>query len=163
MPTEAAGSGTAPRFRARFALVLLLPVAVAAAGAERVYRWTDSDGRVHFSDRPGAADAEPLEVDPVAPVGAVDPGRRRRTERLLEVLELERAEREAARVEAEREAADRARRCAAAEKEYERVTTARYLYAEDAAGERVILDAPARRAYETEAAQAVKKWCSSDR
>lgn len=163
MPTEAVGSDTAPGARARVALVLLLPVVTAAAGAERVYRWTDADGRIHFSDRPGAADAETVEIDPVAPVGAVDPGRRRRTERLLEVLELERAERDAARAEAERKATDRAKRCAAAEQEYERVATARYLYSEDDTGERVILDAPARRAYEAEAAKAVKKWCSSDR
>ena len=162
MSTDAIGPGTAPRTRALVVLALVFAT-VATAGAEQVYRWTDSDGRVHFSDRPGATDAEAVEVTPAAPAGTVDPGRRGRTERLLEVLELERAERDAARAQAQRKAADKARRCAAAEKEYERVTTARYLYSEDAAGERVILDRQARRAYEAEAAESVKKWCSSER
>lgn len=42
-----------------FSLLALLCV---SAGAQ-VYQWTDSDGKVHFSDRPGP-DAKPVELRP---------------------------------------------------------------------------------------------------
>ena len=44
-------------------LIALLSLLWATAHAQ-VYQWTDADGKVHFSDRPGP-DAQPIEVTPV--------------------------------------------------------------------------------------------------
>jgi len=48
-----------------FAILALLFVSADA----QVYQWTDPDGKVHFSDRPGP-DAEPVEVKPVQTISA---------------------------------------------------------------------------------------------
>lgn len=63
-----------------FLLLLGLAVAVPAAAGE-IYQWTDSQGRVHFGDRPpGTGDGQALEVQPnvmeaVAPAPAAAPRR----------------------------------------------------------------------------------------
>lgn len=48
----------------RNAPLLLLLAACAGASAAEVYRWTDEDGTVHYSDRP-LPDTEPEVVDPL--------------------------------------------------------------------------------------------------
>jgi len=64
------------------------------AGSAEVYRWTDEQGQVHFSQRPPPAGAEPLDLSDTAPVNSYgDSGlqqRRARERRLLESYEYER-------------------------------------------------------------------------
>ena len=79
------------------ALVIALLCEVPVAGAE-VYRWTDADGRVHFTDRK-PEEARANEVKAIAlPADAVqqDPAlqqQRERGRKLLEVWDTEREQR----------------------------------------------------------------------
>ena len=54
---------------AKLCLAALVASTVVLPAAAGVYRWTDADGVVHYSDRPGVADAQRLEATPgrVAP------------------------------------------------------------------------------------------------
>ena len=44
-------------------MILLFSLLAGAANAE-VYRWTDKDGNIHFSDKPQAEDAKQVKINP---------------------------------------------------------------------------------------------------
>jgi hypothetical protein len=58
--------------RMRRAYLFLILAAQSACTAAQVYRWVDSDGRTHYSDRP-APDAEALRIDGTERPNAPDP------------------------------------------------------------------------------------------
>lgn len=75
----------------RLALILLLlPLAALAGG----YRWTDENGKVHFSDKPppDAEAAEEIEIQGPKPIGQGESVHRTRRE--LDKLQEEREKRE---------------------------------------------------------------------
>ena len=51
-------------------LTLVLVLAATAASAGQVYKWTDSSGKVHFSDKPVAGESQKVEPK----IGTVPPG-----------------------------------------------------------------------------------------
>lgn len=51
--------------------LLLLPLTVAAAG-EKIYRTVDEDGNVVYTDQPPSDDAEPVKLDPITTVPAIE-------------------------------------------------------------------------------------------
>lgn len=55
------------------ALLLLLVLLPALAGAEEIYRTTDDEGNPLFTDDPPSDDAEPVKLDPITTVPAADP------------------------------------------------------------------------------------------
>ncbi len=143
-------------------ILAALWIAGGSARAEGIYRWTDSSGEVHFSDRPPGAGARAIPApDAPAPV-TDDPDRawhEERTRRLLRAFREERAEREAAAARARRTAEVRRRNCGIARDRLRTYRTASYLYTIDAQGKREVLsDAGRTRALE-EARRAVRRWC----
>lgn len=95
------------------AWLTLLFVVLAGTAMAETWRWTDPDGRVHFSDTPPpeGMDAETVELH--APDGAkVDEEVRRRQERALEILDAEaEARRRRRQEEARRREAEQQQRC----------------------------------------------------
>ena len=96
--------------------VLALMLLSTAESAE-VYRWTDDNGQVHFSQRPPAQEAQRLQLPesgPGQPAADADLMRRRERERrLLESYEHERTQkrtRQARELNARQEAAERCSR-----------------------------------------------------
>lgn len=62
--------------------LLLLPLSIAAAeDGKKIYRTVDEDGNVVFTDRPPSEDAEPVELDPLTTVPAIETGTRPADER----------------------------------------------------------------------------------
>jgi hypothetical protein len=55
------------------ALLLLLVLLPALAGAEEIYRTTDDQGNPLFTDDPPSDDAEPVKLDPITTVPAAEP------------------------------------------------------------------------------------------
>jgi hypothetical protein len=53
-----------PSIATRLICLFLLAAATGGAQAEKMYRWTDAQGKVHFSDRPQVNSAKPIEVKP---------------------------------------------------------------------------------------------------
>jgi hypothetical protein len=111
----------------------------ATARAE-VYRWTDKEGRVHFTDRKPDAPTRGVEtVDvptatPVPDAGQQD--QRERGRKLLQVWEAERVAREKSAAETAREHAERGDRCAWVVREVARMGRARVLYRQGEDGSR---------------------------
>lgn len=98
--------------------LLLAVVGVPAAAADGIYRWVDELGRVHFGARPGADNAQRLDIDTAPPATKPDPVVSRRQEnqrRLLDDFTRERELRQAE--EAERAARERERAALCAELE----------------------------------------------
>ena len=75
-------------------LLLALP-----AGAAEVYRWTDQNGQVHFSQRPPPGESQRMDLPEGDPGGATGDAelmqRRDRERRLLEDYDYERAQKKA--------------------------------------------------------------------
>lgn len=58
----------------QLACVLLLAFAAGTAGAGKVYRWVDAQGKVHYSDRPDGGKAVEVRPGVTSTVPAAKPG-----------------------------------------------------------------------------------------
>ncbi len=129
------------------ALLLLVVIAAAAqspALPSEIYQWVDTDGHVHYGDRPAGIQAEKRNDIVSRPTDAEAVSRRRAAIREQQAnyeqareLAAEAAE-EAADLEAENDR--RRQQCEQHQARLERYLQSRRLYREDAAGERVYLD-----------------------
>lgn len=150
------------RFRSaliRAASALLLLTAADNGAAADVFKWVDEQGNVHFGDRPQGSDAQALTVRPAAVPASGGRARHERTERLLESLKSEREERRDAYAAAERDKAERKRKCAVARAELNRRETSAHLFYRDAEGNKRIIEGEEYDAAIAEAREAVDHWC----
>ena len=132
--------------------------------ADGVYRWRDSSGQVHYSDRPGAPGAVPVAPLRVSPPVSNDPDRAHheiQTRRLLRAFEEERAEERTKAEHKRRTAEERKRNCGIARDRLQGYRTARYLYRINSDGQRVILSDAGRTRALDDARLAVRQWCAT--
>ena len=125
-------------------LVLASLLMALQVGAAQVYRWTDQNGQVHFSQRPPPGAAQRMDLPESEPRGA--PGdtelmqqRRERERRLLEDYDYERAQKKARQA---REASARqkaAEQCGKLQDYWRRLTFPGPLYVTRDDGEREYL------------------------
>jgi hypothetical protein len=128
--------------------------------AGSVYKWTDARGRVHYSDRPADADSGSVKIRPAPqpPLAAVQE-RRIRQQKLLRAFDEEREIDRQKAAKAREDKRLRADNCASARQTLEAYRDARYLYDEDADGERRILSHAERTQATEKMRQAVEYWC----
>jgi hypothetical protein len=131
----------------------------ADATAADVYKWVDEDGKVHFGDKPQAAGAEAIEVNPSAPAATGARQRHERTQRVLDAMTSERKDREQARQASREEAAERKRKCGVARAELHRRETSNHLFYRDEEGNKRIIGGEEYEAAIQEARDAVTEWC----
>jgi hypothetical protein len=130
--------------RSAFTLACLLLLASAAAKAD-VYRWVDSSGRVHYSDRwvPGSELVKITRpaASPTATATRLEGerGRLRASDQRIQEQQAQVATTNAVRQDV---AAKRAEQCKAAREHYEKTVTYRRLYKTGANGEREYLSDP---------------------
>ncbi len=108
-------------------LLALLPLFYGASAGAEIYKWIDEDGNTVYGDRP-APKAERLKT-PNTPRAAT--GNRQRLERqqkLLDVIQAERAEKTARQQKERADLAERKRQCAEVKKELNRIENARFIY-----------------------------------
>jgi len=129
-----------------------------AVNAE-VYKWTDKDGRIHYGDRPTAADAETIEVKPAPQPDTGIEERREKQRKLLELINEEREEDKQKQVAIEREKKERQINCENVKKYYEQLKTAGGLFKEGEDGNRVVLTDEERVSAETQAMENMEYWC----
>ena len=128
------------------------------AGA--IYKWTDAQGRVHYSDRPADADSGTLKIRPAPQPPQADMRERQtRQQKLLRAFEEERDLDRQKAAKAREEKRIRADNCASARQNLEAYRNARYLYDEDDSGERRILSHAERDQATEKMRQAVEYWC----
>lgn len=115
----------------RVLLCLLLLPGLAAA---EIYRWTDANGQVHFSQRPAAAGAEKVEVKPQ--VVERDQLTREREERANRFYDARREEQAQASVNAAEQQAKRAEECRELRNKLASIPEGRSYYRAEADGQR---------------------------
>ena len=146
--------------RSELLAVLVLWLASAGASAE-VYKWIDSQGKVHYGDRRPAEGtrADTLELRPAPTRDAELAERAFMRQRLLDAFEAEREEE--AQSEAQVRAAKREleMRCARLESQLTRFERASIVYTEDERGERKYMSDGERREALADARDWIAEHC----
>jgi hypothetical protein len=114
----------------------VLMLALPAVAFSQVYRWVDSQGRVHFSDKaPPDQKVDTVALPEVEATPSADvlpeADALERQRRLVQVLEEERLERERLKAEAKAEAEKKAAYCERFKNRLERMESASLLYSEN--------------------------------
>jgi hypothetical protein len=115
-------------------VTLLLP---ALASAE-IYRWTDAQGRVHFSEKPGGNGAEQVEVKPQ--VVERDEATRQREQRTQQYFEARRDEKAQAQARSTAAHAQRNKECRELRDNLAQIQRGGRYFVTDANGERSYID-----------------------
>lgn len=131
-----------------------------------IYKWTDEQGRVHFSDKPPGKDALQYQLrKPVSPDSSSSPGslseaeRRAKQRKLMESLEADRFEKEQAAAKQKQQQAVRARNCQYARAELRASRDANLIYDYDSKGNKIYLSEAQKQKYLNSKYAAVRKWC----
>ena len=140
--------------------VMTLMLIMAAPVFAEVYKCTDKNGRIQYTDTPCGESATTFRKPTAPATPAASPDKRmQKTQRLLDAMQAERNEEKRLAAEAKAEKEKRKRNCGIARDRYQSLTTASRLYDLDEEGNRVILNDPQRAQAEARAKADVERWC----
>lgn len=131
-----------------------------------IYKWTDEEGGMHFSDKPPGKDAPQYQLrKPVSPENPSSPRalseaeRRAKQRKLMESLEADRLEKEQAVAKQKQQQAISARNCQYARAELRASKDANLIYDYDSKGNKIYLREVQKQNYLKSKYAAVRKWC----
>ena len=127
-----------------------------------VYKWTDSNGQVHYGDRPEQpAGAEELKVEtgPASGFALDDEERDEKRQRLLDAMQEDRLEKEELREKNRAEKEQRQRKCMVLKDRLRRAESASAMYKLDKDGNRVFYSSDQRKKSETRLQEQIRKTC----
>jgi hypothetical protein len=154
------GSGRAGvNMRINFLALFMLALPASA----EVYKWTDSDGQVHYGDTPLAGGkAEELKVDADSASGFAldDDARNEKRQRLLDAMQEDRLEKEAQREKNRVEKERRQHNCVVLKDRLRRAERASAMYKLDKDGNRVFYSDDQRKNSENRLREQIKKTCN---
>ena len=141
-------------------LFLVLPVQA------EVYKWTDEQGRVHFSDKPPSKDVPEYQLRTPASAESTssqesltDAERRARQKKLSDSLEADRRDKEQAEAKRKDQQAKREHNCMVARKQLSATKKYNKIFEYDQQGNRVYYDDAKKQQYLESKRAAVRKWC----
>ena len=144
------------------AATLTLAVSSVAMAGD-IYKWVDEDGNVHYGDKPAGAQPERMAIQSKP----TDPSRiaaqaQARNEARTEAREAEAAAAAAgpSAEELQAQAEERRKACEKSRADMQRMVTARRLYREDDAGERVYLDDAEMQASRQRVEDQISEYCN---
>tara|TARA_R110000782_G_scaffold118460_11_gene209044 strand:- start:1583 stop:2050 length:468 start_codon:yes stop_codon:yes gene_type:complete len=146
-------------------IVALALIVSGGAFANEIYKYTDADGNVHYTDRPsGDSNEERLQVsynrtDKAAVQERVQTRLDSQAKREEARSEAQQAQQTAAEERAAAE--EKAAKCADYRQKMKAMLEARRVYREDESGERVYLDDVARAEARTKAEELIKEHCDT--
>jgi len=143
-------------------LNLLIIIAMFASGtvqATEVYKWTDDQGNVFYSDRAPRSGAKKVKVKTDFTLDEEAASRRDRAGDLLRAYDEERGINQTATTKEAKKQADLKKQCAEAKKLVENYKNSTYLYTKGRDGARKILSDEERKTAEGKAASDVAKLC----
>lgn len=148
-----------PQITVKF-LVFCLVLVYSSVNAG-VYRWTDNNGNVHYSDQPvEQSQATELDIDTESRAGITNSaGNNRERDLVLEEIEEERQARKKSREEKRLAKKQKQKRCARAKDDLRRYQTASAVYKLDKKGERVFYSKEERASREKKFRQLINKHC----
>ncbi|MFK8067135.1 MAG: DUF4124 domain-containing protein [Gammaproteobacteria bacterium] len=141
-----------------FTSILLLLVSNILCSGE-IYKWTDSDGNIHYSDHPQNT-AKKIKVQQQHKSHKENLASSQKRDRFLEVYKEDRQEKSSKKASARAEKIAQKEKCSEAKKSFQQYQTAGYLYKLDKEGERVILDDKEHAIAVKSAEHAVEQYCS---
>jgi len=144
------------------ALIAAVGLFSSTLGYAEIYKWTDENGKIHFSDTPVDNKAKKLDIKitPSAPVSAkTRDERKQRADQYLRARQEEREEQNKKQKEKKRLAKLRKEKCGEAKHEYREITEAGTVYYKKKDGTRDYLEPERRKKEELRAKAEVKKWC----
>lgn len=145
--------------RFRFALMLLM--VVMPLQAEKIYKWVDDKGQVHYGDAPRGTPQTGVKTEPASTttdttiVNDVQQDQRK----LSRSLEEDRRAREEEKAKKQTQAADRQQRCHRARDLIKRYEASSQLYDLDASGNRQVLSDEQRKTAEEKLRKDIEKNC----
>jgi predicted RNA polymerase sigma factor len=142
---------------------LILSVALAsAASANEIYKWTDEDGNVHYTDKPVDQTSERLDIASSSTNNeAVRAQTQARLDRQSEAAEAAaNAPKGPTAEELRAEARERSDKCATYQARLTKFTQSRRLYREDEDGERVYLDDADTQKTRDKTEDQVREYCN---
>jgi len=136
-----------------FSIILINPVAA------EVYKWIDEDGKVHYGDRPGNNSAEEIKLKKVPERDAGLTERRETQQKMLDIYQEERVEKQEQLTKLKEEQKLRKAHCQTARRTLAEIKAARYLFEIEENGERRVISDDERTAAEQEAVVQIERWC----
>ena len=144
-------------------VTLILSVALAsAASANEIYKWTDEDGNVHYTDKPIDETSQRLAIaSSTTDNEAVRAQTQARLDHQNEVAEAAaNAPKGPTAQEQRAEAKERADKCATYQARLTKFTQSRRLYREDENGERIYLDEGDTQKTRDKTEDQVREYCN---
>lgn len=144
-----------------FAISLLCTTSLSIAG--KIYKWTDSEGNIHYGERPPNGQSQQIRV-PTAPPSSSRPAsspssQAEATKKLLDAFDKERKDKAEATAKAEKEKAVRDKNCSNARKRVAGLSIGGRIYDITEQGERRYLEDDEIKSRLADAQKAVEKWC----
>ena len=144
------------------AIFLLCTTTASIAG--KIYKWTDSEGNIHYGERPPGGQAKQIKV-PKGPSGGSAPAstptnQQDATKKLLDAFDKERKDKADATAKASKDKAIRDQNCTAARKRVASLSIGGRIYDITEKGERRYLEAEEIKKNLAEARKVVEKWCN---
>jgi len=143
----------------RFLIIVLFLFCVSYTNAE-VYKWIDENGKVVYGDKPTSSNADKIKIKSAPVQDPVVQGRNERQNKLLNVMQQERDERNALKEEEKGKKEEQMKICAEARRELQEIKDASYLYREtDDPNNPAIITDEEREAEQLKYEKYIKKNC----
>jgi len=125
-----------------------------------VYKWIDENGKVVYGDKPTSSGADKIKIKSAPVQDPVVQGRNERQNKLLNVMQQERGERNVLKKEEKQKKEEQMKICADARKELQEIKDASFLYrnTDDPNNPEIITDEE-RKAEELKYEKYIKKYC----
>ena len=140
----------------------LLFMLVSVANAE-IYKWVDENGNVHYGDKPGQTDSQKVEINTDSETVQPETGMADRLEtqqKMLQIYEEERLEKEQQRHQAERKKEVTRKKCGELKDYHRNLKQASRLYVLDDDGNRKYLNESSHENKIQEIEKQLAKYCN---
>jgi hypothetical protein len=127
-----------------------------------VYKWTDEQGRVHFSDRPVSESSTEIKIKqaPSSNASGSSPQhRQQKMRKMLDALEEERIEKREAEQKAKQDQEKRKKKCLYAKDRYNSHNRATGIYSYQEDGQRNYLSDDERKSHMRKLKADIDRWC----
>jgi hypothetical protein len=143
----------------KFLIIVLFLFCGSHTNAE-VYKWIDENGKVVYGDNPTSTDADKIKIKSAPVQDPAVQGRNERQNKLLNVMQQERDERNALKEEEKGKKEEQMKICANARRELQEIKDASYLYREtDDPNNPAIITDEEREAEQLKYEKYIKKNC----
>jgi hypothetical protein len=140
-------------------IIIFFLFCVSHANAE-VYKWVDENGKIVYGDKPISSDASKIKIKKAPVQDPVVQQRNEKQNKLLDVIQEEREQRDASRKEEKKKNDELKKMCADARKELQKMKNASFLYekTDDPDNPKIMTDEE-RKAEEIRFEKEIKKNC----